>query len=116
MSKSYRAIPPPTSRSCSSLVYLSFLVVHQLTNSSLPFSISIFSVWPNSLVLCALFNTLHSQSYAGIGPHGGAGLSRERFFAYAFLSAGLWCEFFSSVFPTSVILRQGYTHDSLDLD
>ncbi|KAI0710524.1 small oligopeptide transporter [Earliella scabrosa] len=47
-------------------------------------------IWPNSLVVCALFNTLHSQSYAGIGPHGGAGLSRERFFAYAFLSAGLW--------------------------
>ncbi|KAF5381591.1 hypothetical protein D9615_005535 [Tricholomella constricta] len=26
-------------------------------------------IWPNTLVSCALFNTLHSQSYAGIGQH-----------------------------------------------
>ncbi|OJT15535.1 Sexual differentiation process protein isp4 [Trametes pubescens] len=45
-------------------------------------------IWPNTLVLCALFNTLHSQSYTGIGTH--SGLSRERFFAFAFLSAALW--------------------------
>ncbi|OSD07751.1 small oligopeptide transporter [Trametes coccinea BRFM310] len=45
-------------------------------------------IWPNTLVVCALFNTLHSQSYAGIGTH--SGLSRERFFAYAFISAALW--------------------------
>ncbi|KAI0746429.1 small oligopeptide transporter [Daedaleopsis nitida] len=45
-------------------------------------------IWPNSLVVCALFNTLHSQSYAGIGPHDG--LTRERFFAYAFVAAGVW--------------------------
>ncbi|TBU44627.1 OPT oligopeptide transporter [Dichomitus squalens] len=45
-------------------------------------------IWPNTLVLCALFNTLHSQSYAGIGRHDG--LSRERFFAYAFVSAAVW--------------------------
>jgi OPT family oligopeptide transporter len=35
-------------------------------------------IWPANLVLCALFNTLHSQTYAGIGDRGG--LSRERFF------------------------------------
>ncbi|KAJ7626771.1 small oligopeptide transporter [Mycena rosella] len=35
-------------------------------------------IWPTNLVNCALFNTLHSQHYAGIGAHGG--MSRERFF------------------------------------
>ncbi|KAL6304480.1 OPT oligopeptide transporter [Sparassis latifolia] len=45
-------------------------------------------IWPNTLVSCALFNTLHSQSYAGIG--GRDGISRERFFAYAFITAMLW--------------------------
>ncbi|KAM5543759.1 hypothetical protein V8D89_002376 [Ganoderma adspersum] len=49
--------------------------------------LTVISVWPNTLVVCALFNTLHSQSYAGIGRHDG--LSRERFFAYAFVSAGV---------------------------
>ncbi|KAF7340477.1 Sexual differentiation process protein isp4 [Mycena venus] len=45
-------------------------------------------IWPTNLVNCALFNTLHSQYYAGIGSHGG--LSRERFFLYAFLGSFLW--------------------------
>ncbi|KAH9949750.1 small oligopeptide transporter [Amylocystis lapponica] len=45
-------------------------------------------IWPNTLVTCALFNTLHSQSYAGVGMHDG--ISRERFFTYAFVSAALW--------------------------
>ncbi|KAI0079167.1 OPT oligopeptide transporter, partial [Panus rudis PR-1116 ss-1] len=45
-------------------------------------------IWPNTLVVCALYNTLHSQSYAGIGQRDG--LSRERFFIYAFLAAALW--------------------------
>jgi hypothetical protein len=35
-------------------------------------------IWPANLVLCALFNTLHSQNYAGVGDRGG--MSRERFF------------------------------------
>ncbi|KAF9235742.1 OPT oligopeptide transporter protein-domain-containing protein [Melanogaster broomeanus] len=39
-------------------------------------------IWPTSLVSCALFNTLHSQQYAGTGRLGG--ISRERFFAYCF--------------------------------
>ncbi|CAA7266324.1 unnamed protein product [Cyclocybe aegerita] len=42
-------------------------------------------IWPANLVNCALFNTLHSQQYAGIGNRGG--LSRERFFVYAFTGA-----------------------------
>ncbi|KAF5340391.1 hypothetical protein D9611_007769 [Ephemerocybe angulata] len=46
-------------------------------------------IWPNTLVSCALFNTLHSHQYAGIGHHDG--ISRERFFAYAFGAATLWC-------------------------
>ncbi|KAJ6568984.1 small oligopeptide transporter, partial [Mycena capillaripes] len=42
-------------------------------------------IWPANLVNCALFNTLHSQHYAGIGTRGG--LSRERFFLYAFMGS-----------------------------
>lgn len=49
-----------------------------------------FAVWPNTLVSCALFNTLHSQSYAGIGRH--EGVSREKYFLYAFLGAAVWCK------------------------
>ncbi|PPQ69348.1 hypothetical protein CVT24_001643 [Panaeolus cyanescens] len=45
-------------------------------------------IWPNTLVSCALFNTLHSQTYAGIGPRDG--LSRERFFVYVFIGAIVW--------------------------
>ncbi|KAL1705633.1 OPT oligopeptide transporter protein-domain-containing protein [Schizophyllum commune] len=45
-------------------------------------------IWPNTLVSCALFNTLHSQSYAGVGQYGG--ISRERFFAFALGGAFVW--------------------------
>ncbi|EJD01572.1 OPT oligopeptide transporter [Fomitiporia mediterranea MF3/22] len=45
-------------------------------------------IWPSNLVLCALFNTLHSQQYAGVGSRGG--LSRERFFMYAFIGSFCW--------------------------
>ncbi|KAL7278032.1 small oligopeptide transporter [Trametes coccinea BRFM310] len=45
-------------------------------------------IWPTNLVTCALFNTLHSQQYAGMGNRGG--ISRERFFAYAFLGSLCW--------------------------
>ncbi|KAJ7822431.1 small oligopeptide transporter [Mycena leptocephala] len=45
-------------------------------------------IWPNTLVSCALFNTLHSQNYAGVGRH--PGMSRERFFLFAFLGATAW--------------------------
>ncbi|KAL1726498.1 OPT oligopeptide transporter protein-domain-containing protein [Schizophyllum commune] len=45
-------------------------------------------IWPNTLVSCALFNTLHSQSYAGVGQYGG--VSRERFFAFALGGAFVW--------------------------
>ena len=47
------------------------------------------TVWPNTLVVCALFNTLHSQSYAGFGQNNG--VSRERFFTYAFIASAVWC-------------------------
>lgn len=59
-------------------------------------SLTIVIVWPNTLVTCAMFNTLHSQNYAGIGRRDG--ISRERFFAYAFLAAALWCTYYSSFF------------------
>jgi OPT family small oligopeptide transporter len=45
-------------------------------------------IWPSNLVLCALFNTLHSQDYAGVGTRGG--ISRERFFLYAFVGSMCW--------------------------
>lgn len=47
-------------------------------------------IWPANLVNCALFNTLHSQQYAGIGSRGG--MSRERFFFITFLGAFIWCK------------------------
>ena len=47
-------------------------------------------IWPVNLVTCALFNTLHSQQYAGIGNRGG--ISRERFFSYMFLVSFFWCK------------------------
>ncbi|THG98061.1 hypothetical protein EW145_g7488 [Phellinidium pouzarii] len=46
-------------------------------------------IWPANLVSCALFNTLHSQQYAGVGSRGG--ISRERFFLYAFIGSFFWC-------------------------
>lgn len=45
-------------------------------------------IWPANLVFCALFNTLHSNSYAGIGDRGG--ISRERFFFYVFIAGFVW--------------------------
>ncbi|KAF8496641.1 OPT oligopeptide transporter [Hysterangium stoloniferum] len=45
-------------------------------------------IWPANLVSCALFNTLHSQEYAGMGTRGG--ISRERFFVYSFLGSFFW--------------------------
>ena len=80
-------------------------------------------VWPSNLVLCALFNTLHSQQYAGIGNRGG--INRERFFLYAF--AGSFCWYFLpgyiftalSVFswvcwiaPNNVIVNQLFGYSS----
>ncbi|KZT18817.1 small oligopeptide transporter [Neolentinus lepideus HHB14362 ss-1] len=53
-------------------------------------------IWPANLVLCALFNTLHSQEYAGIGNRGG--ISRERFFVYAFTGSFLWYFFPGYIF------------------
>ncbi|KAG2365998.1 OPT oligopeptide transporter [Suillus spraguei] len=46
------------------------------------------TVWPANLVTCALFNTLHSKTYAGMGTRGG--ISRERFFFYAWMCGLLW--------------------------
>ncbi|KAF8837165.1 OPT oligopeptide transporter [Paxillus ammoniavirescens] len=45
-------------------------------------------IWPTNLVTCALFNTLHAQTYAGIGTRGG--LSRGRFFTYVWLGGICW--------------------------
>ncbi|KAJ7658962.1 OPT oligopeptide transporter protein-domain-containing protein [Mycena rosella] len=45
-------------------------------------------IWPNTLVSCALFNTLHSQNYAGVGKH--PGMPRERFWLIAFLGTATW--------------------------
>jgi len=53
-------------------------------------------IWPINLVSCALFNTLHSQQYAGIGSYGG--ISRERFFTYVFTGSFLWYFFPGYIF------------------
>ncbi|KAK7061903.1 OPT oligopeptide transporter [Favolaschia claudopus] len=45
-------------------------------------------IWPANLVTCALFNTLHSTEYAGVGTRGG--YSRERFFYIAFTASAVW--------------------------
>ncbi|KAJ7115248.1 small oligopeptide transporter [Mycena epipterygia] len=80
-------------------------------------------IWPANLVNCALFNTLHSQYYAGIGARGG--LSRERFFLYAFLGSFFWYFFPGYIFqalsyfswvtwirPDNTVIAQlfGYVH------
>ena len=53
-------------------------------------------IWPSNLVTCALLNTLHSQQYVGIGNR--AGLSRERFFTYAFAASFCWYFFPGYIF------------------
>ncbi|PCH34542.1 OPT oligopeptide transporter [Wolfiporia cocos MD-104 SS10] len=53
-------------------------------------------IWPTNLVTCALFNTLHSTQYAGIGSRGG--ISRERFFACAFAASCAWFFFPGYIF------------------
>ena len=46
------------------------------------------SVWPDNLVTCTLFNTLHAKTYAGMGNCGG--ISRERFFFYTWTAGVIW--------------------------
>ena len=53
-------------------------------------------IWPTNLVTCALFNTLHSQHYSGMGTRGG--ISRERFFTYVFLGSFCWYFFPGYIF------------------
>ncbi|OCB86329.1 OPT oligopeptide transporter [Sanghuangporus baumii] len=53
-------------------------------------------IWPANLVNCALFNTLHSQVYSGMGNRGG--ISRERFFFYAFVGSAVWYFFPGYIF------------------
>ncbi|KAL1942284.1 hypothetical protein VTO73DRAFT_6348 [Trametes versicolor] len=53
-------------------------------------------IWPTNLVTCALFNTLHSQHYAGIGNRGG--ISREWFFLYVFIGSFFWYFFPGYIF------------------
>ncbi|KAJ7691331.1 OPT oligopeptide transporter, partial [Mycena rosella] len=55
-------------------------------------------IWPGNLVNCVLFNTLHSQNYAGIGARGG--LTRLRFFVYAFLGSFAWYFFPGYIFQS----------------
>ncbi|KAG2155226.1 OPT oligopeptide transporter [Suillus bovinus] len=80
-------------------------------------------IWPTNLVTCALFNTLHAQSYAGIGNRGG--ISRERFFLYVFCAGCAWyfvpgylfqaLSFFSWVCwiaPNNVVVNQLFGYES----
>jgi len=80
-------------------------------------------IWPANLVVCALFNTLHSTNYAGVGSRGG--MSRERFFFLCFLASACWyflpgylfqaLSYFSWVcwiVPENVVINElfGYQH------
>ncbi|EJD07359.1 OPT oligopeptide transporter, partial [Fomitiporia mediterranea MF3/22] len=56
-------------------------------------------IWPANLVTCALFNTLHSQEYIGMGSRGG--WSRERFFAVC-LAVGTVYYFFPGYLFTAL--------------
>ena len=80
-------------------------------------------IWPTNLVTCALLNTLHSQQYVGIGNR--AGLSRERFFAYAFAASFCWYFFPGYIFqalsyfswvcwiaPDNVVVNQLFGYES----
>lgn len=59
-------------------------------------------IWPTNLVTCALFNTLHSQQYAGIGGRGG--LTRIKFFWCAFTGSFIWCEYSPYVLVDEIFL------------
>ncbi|KZT03114.1 OPT oligopeptide transporter [Laetiporus sulphureus 93-53] len=80
-------------------------------------------IWPANLVTCALFNTLHSQQYVGMGNRGG--ISRERFFTYAFVAAVCWYFFPGYIFqalsvftwvcwiaPDNVVVNQLFGYQS----
>ncbi|OSC97088.1 OPT oligopeptide transporter [Trametes coccinea BRFM310] len=80
-------------------------------------------IWPANLVTCALFNTLHSQVYAGMGNRGG--ISRERFFFYGFLASTCWYFFPGYIFqalsffnwvcwiaPNNVVVNQLFGYSS----
>ena len=80
-------------------------------------------IWPSNLVTCALLNTLHSQQYVGIGNR--AGLSRERFFTYAFAASFCWYFFPGYIFqalsyfswvcwiaPDNVVVNQLFGYES----
>ncbi|KAF8907710.1 OPT oligopeptide transporter [Gymnopilus junonius] len=62
-------------------------------------------IWPANLVNCALFNTLHSQQYAGMGNRGG--ISRERFFLFGFIGSFTWYFFPGYI---SIAGLFGYVH------
>jgi len=76
----YRGYPSPLS--CESPFH-EYVVTYHLYQY-----ITSIAVWPANLVTCALFNTLHAQTYAGMGNRGG--ISRERFFLYAWTAGVIW--------------------------
>ena len=103
--------------------------VYELVFQGLPWELpeliicTYFAVWPANLVTCALFNTLHSQQYAGIGNRGG--ISRERFFFYAFLASATWYLFPGYIFqalsffnwvcwiaPENIVINQLFGYSS----
>lgn len=45
--------------------------------------LNLFVVWPTQLAFAAVYNGLHQRSFPGMGPRGG--ISRVRFFCYAFV-------------------------------
>jgi hypothetical protein len=82
---------PAGGHECVTLSSMPFTSHQRLPRTHLP-----LAVWPANLVNCALFNTLHSQVYSGMGNRGG--ISRERFFLYAFLGSFAWYWFPGYIF------------------
>jgi hypothetical protein len=88
-----------------------------------PTKLILQSFRPTNLVTCALFNTLHAQSYAGIGNR--AGITRERFFVYVFSASCAWYFFLGYLFqalswftwvcwiaPDNVVVNQLFAYES----
>ncbi|KIY43237.1 OPT oligopeptide transporter [Fistulina hepatica ATCC 64428] len=85
----------------SNLLYIAFMIAgFSIGGIARRFLVQPASmIWPSQLVNCALFNTLHAQTYSGIGQR--AGISREKFFFIAFVCVVVW-EFFPNYLFTAL--------------
>jgi OPT oligopeptide transporter protein len=59
-------------------------------------------IWPATLAICAIFNTLHTQETTGTRARGG--ISRQRFFTYILIGYFFYSQFSNSL-PTFLIIH-----------